>query len=72
VRLSRRERGLVAAQIDGQCRNLLRLSQALHRLARDERLSGGFEIPVAAIRPWSDGVSTVPGQIALQRTPLRT
>src|SRR5204862_2872079 len=40
-------------------------------LAMNARLAASRS-PVAAMRPASDGESTVPGQIALQRTPLPT
>ena len=67
-----RERGLIAGKVHGERRDLLGFAQPQHRLARDERLPAASRSPDAAMRPASEGESTVPGQIALQRMPLVT
>jgi hypothetical protein len=70
---------LVGAEVDTQRRDLLCSAKTTHFLARNELLAGllGIALPpfsatltsesltCAAMRPWRDGVSIVPGQIAL-------
>ncbi len=67
---------LVGGEIDRERGDLLRRAEPAHGLAVDERLAHDLlGLPVflasVAMRSSSDGLSMVPGQIALTRMPLR-
>ena len=69
------EGGFVGGEIDRERRDLLRRAEPAHRLALDKgraraaSVPPGNSTPCIAMRSSSDGVATVPGQIALQRMP---
>ncbi len=76
MNLSRREGAFVRGEIDREHGDFPRLADPAHRLAIDEGLAhrrDGWPVcaPSVAMRRSSDGLSIVPGQIALQRTPRR-
>src|SRR5688572_31922979 len=66
------ERRLVRGQIDRELGHLLRLPEPQHGLMRLELLARLRGIGQRGQPLTSEGVSTVPGQIALQRMPLPT
>ena len=60
-------------KIEGKLGNLLRRSDAADRLAGDEGAPRFVKVAASSLsRCSSDGLSTVPGQMALQRMPLAT
>jgi hypothetical protein len=69
-----RKRSFIRGEVDGECRHLFGRAEPAQRLALDKgaprRLAAADEAhPCAETRSASDGVSIVPGQIALQRIP---
>ena len=73
--LARRIGALVGGEIDREHGDFLRLAEPAHRLAVDEGLADDarsdwfVSLASVAMRWSSEGLSIVPGQIALQRTP---